>query len=135
MRQPSRLIALLLFAGCGQPQDEQAPVSDPESLVFRLQEAGPLERWVTTQGHQAAFERRSGRLQWRAQDNTQKQSRARLVWSNWGLLENCVGSPLRERTGGDPGAFRTLVITGAQVSWVLDFSGLNRCSLGGRVVV
>ncbi len=110
-------------------------MGEPEALVFRLQEAGPMERWVTAQGHEAAFERRSGRLQWRAMDNSQEQARTRLVWSNWGLLENCLGSPLREKTGGDPGAFRSLVVFQDQVSWILDFSGLNRCSLGGRVIV
>jgi len=129
------LIFLLFLAACGLQEREDTSAPAPEALVFRLQASGPLERWVTLQGHEAAFERRNGQLQWRALDSSQKKRRTRLVWSNWGLLENCLGSPLRERTGGDPAAFRTLVIAGTKISWVLDFSGLNRCSLGGRVVV
>ncbi len=123
---------LLLLACTGA---EPTPPVDGGALVFRLEEAGPVETWRTEEGQGARFDRRTGMLHWRDQKGGEQEVRTRLAWSSWGVLEFCLGSPVRERPGGDPGAQRLLVIQGKDVAWRLVLSGINRCSLGGRVSV
>ena len=121
---------VLLWACAGA---EPTPPADGGALVFRLEEAGPVETWRTEEGQGARFDRRTGMLHWRDQKGGEQEVRTRLAWSTWDLLEFCLGSPVRERPGGDPGAERLLVIQGKDVAWQLVLSGINRCSLGGRV--
>ena len=123
---------LLLLACTGA---EPTPPVDGGALVFRLEEAGPVETWRTEEGQGARFDRRTGMLHWRDQKGSEQEVRTRLAWSTWGLLELCLGSPVRERPGGDPGGRRLLVIQGKDVAWRMVLSGINRCSLGGRVSV
>lgn len=61
----------------------------------------------------------------------------RKDWPSWGdVLSVCLGDdPLAMPPGGDTGAFRKLQWDGRSGHWMLELSGLNRCSMKGVVAL
>ncbi len=126
----------LLVAACSQaPQPTptatedraiETPAEAPAERIYRVAtvEAG-VETLQAADGHTLSFDTAARRLD---------GQHARVRWPSWGeVLQVCLGDPLDLPPGGDTGAFRKLAWDGSKGRWALELSGMNRCSMSGRV--
>lgn len=138
-------VALLLLAGCSSPEPArpEAPAQPPAAEgelslpeaapgLYRLIVPGEVEIWQSEDSRQVRFDRKR-RLLTRS-DQPEAPVKAKRKWREWEPLMLCLGRPLADPPAEDEGAYRKLAWD-ERPRWVLQYSGMNRCSATGVIIL
>jgi len=103
---------------------------EPPSTTYLRVRAGPPEVWRAEDGREVTFDPASGALERAGQPPVA----GRTTWPDLGSIAMCLGDPLIDPLPTDPQAFRRLEWSD-RPRWVLELSGVNRCTLAGTLVL